>query len=302
MLAIAAIAVNPSEAMEVVGGTVGLRGRVRRAAGVIESGCTSAHAATSTGRAAGSLRPYIVGYSATTALWLISIFVPGPFRYALWTVAMADRPHDPHARVGNAQGPFRRHLPPHRTLRHVLHHRARRIRGGGGGGRAGFELTIESWIVGGLGFVIALCLWWIYFDLADTSVVGRGVLGLVYVYSHFPLLAGWRRSGKAASSQSRKRRKRPGCRGPMGAGRRNRGVRTVAGSAISEPSGLWRPQLRRPDRPRRPGPHAGGSWGRIAPAWFVALVCGRRARAATARGVDAPGRGSERLTEPIDRT
>src|SRR5205823_4148244 len=39
-------------------------------------------------------------------------------------------------------------------------------------------------------FVIALCLWWIYFDLADTSVVGRGMLGLVYVYAHFPLLAG----------------------------------------------------------------------------------------------------------------
>ena len=36
--------------------------------------------------------------------------------------------------------------------------------------------------------MIALCLWWIYFDLADTSVVGRGVLGLVYVYGH--LLAG----------------------------------------------------------------------------------------------------------------
>ena len=33
-------------------------------------------------------------------------------------------------------------------------------------------------------------MWWIYFDLADTSVVGRGALGLVYVCSHFPLLAG----------------------------------------------------------------------------------------------------------------
>jgi len=45
-------------------------------------------------------------------------------------------------------------------------------------------------MVAGLGFVIALCLWWIYLDLAETSVVGRGALGLVYLYSHFPLLAG----------------------------------------------------------------------------------------------------------------
>jgi hypothetical protein len=33
-------------------------------------------------------------------------------------------------------------------------------------------------------------MWWIYFDLADTSVVGRGVLGLIFVYGQFPLLAG----------------------------------------------------------------------------------------------------------------
>ena len=38
--------------------------------------------------------------------------------------------------------------------------------------------------------MVALCLWWICFDLADTSVVGRGALGLVFVYCHFPLLAG----------------------------------------------------------------------------------------------------------------
>src|SRR5262249_41776844 len=39
-------------------------------------------------------------------------------------------------------------------------------------------------------FITALCLWWIYFDLADTSVVGRGVLGLVFPYAHFLLFPG----------------------------------------------------------------------------------------------------------------
>jgi low temperature requirement protein LtrA len=57
-------------------------------------------------------------------------------------------------------------------------------------GVAGLEFTVECWIAGALCFVVALCLWWIYFDLADTSVVGRGALGLVFVYCHFPLLAG----------------------------------------------------------------------------------------------------------------
>jgi low temperature requirement protein LtrA len=55
---------------------------------------------------------------------------------------------------------------------------------------AGFEFTFESWVVAGMCFVVALCLWWIYFDLADTSVVGRGALGLIFVYVHFTLLAG----------------------------------------------------------------------------------------------------------------
>ena len=57
-------------------------------------------------------------------------------------------------------------------------------------GVAGVEFTWESWVVAGLCFTVGLVLWWIYFDLADTSVVGRGVLGLIFVYGHFPLLAG----------------------------------------------------------------------------------------------------------------
>src|SRR6266849_9143793 len=57
-------------------------------------------------------------------------------------------------------------------------------------GIAGTHFSAATFVVAVAGFVIALCLWWIYFDLADTSVVGRGLLGLVFVYAHFPLLAG----------------------------------------------------------------------------------------------------------------
>jgi low temperature requirement protein LtrA len=57
-------------------------------------------------------------------------------------------------------------------------------------GVAGFEFNAQSWAVASICFVIALCMWWIYFDLADTSVLGRGVLGVIYIYAHLPLLAG----------------------------------------------------------------------------------------------------------------
>jgi low temperature requirement protein LtrA len=65
-------------------------------------------------------------------------------------------------------------------------------------GVAELELSASAWIVGGVCFLTALCVWWIYFDLADTSVVGRGVLGLVFVYAHFMLLAGVAAFGEGA--------------------------------------------------------------------------------------------------------
>jgi low temperature requirement protein LtrA len=55
---------------------------------------------------------------------------------------------------------------------------------------AGFQFSFEAWVLSGACFITALCLWWIYFDLADTSVVGRGTLGLVFLYGHFPLFPG----------------------------------------------------------------------------------------------------------------
>ena len=96
---------------------------------------------------------------------------PEPYRFLLWGVR-CNRPLGHAAGLGGAHRRSDRHLAPDRALRHLLHHRARRRRRrrGGGGGR--LEFRFESWVVGGLCFLVALALWWIYFDLADTSVVG----------------------------------------------------------------------------------------------------------------------------------
>jgi low temperature requirement protein LtrA len=189
MLAIAAIAVNLHQAMAGRGGTVGFAvGYVVLRSLLIGLYLRARRHVAGQGRKL--IETYIVGYSATTGLWLGSIFVPAPSRYALWSAAM----------IIDLAIPTRAWA----TLKHhsvVVSHLTERF----GtffiivlgesliavvAGVAGFEFTFESWIVAGVGFVIALCLWWIYFDLADTSVVGRGALGLVYVYGHFPLLAG----------------------------------------------------------------------------------------------------------------
>ena len=133
---------------------------------------------------------YMVGYLVTTLIWLASIWVPGPLRPWLWVVAtFADLAIPPRAWAKLKAHPV---VVSHLTERFgtffiiVLGQSLISLVAD----LAGVHPTTGSWILAGLCFLTALCLWWIYFDLADTSVVGRGVLGLVYVYSHFLLLAG----------------------------------------------------------------------------------------------------------------
>jgi low temperature requirement protein LtrA len=133
---------------------------------------------------------YIVGYSFTTGLWLLSILATPPLRYIIWSVAMVIDLAIPTQAWRILVGPSV-----------VTSHLAERFGtffiivlgesvAAAVAGAAGIELTPASWIVAGVCFVVALSLWWIYFDLADTSVVGRGALGLVFVYAHFALLGG----------------------------------------------------------------------------------------------------------------
>jgi low temperature requirement protein LtrA len=189
MLAIAAIAVNLHEAMDGRGGTVGFAaGYVVLRVLLIALYLRARHHIVGQGRKLSGI--YIVGYSVTTGLWILSILVPSPFRYVLWAVAMALDLSVPTRAWPALKG--HSVAVSHLTERFgtffiiVLGESVVAVVAG----VAGLELTFESWAIAGLCFVIALSLWWIYFDLADTSVVGRGALGLIYVYGHFPLLAG----------------------------------------------------------------------------------------------------------------
>jgi low temperature requirement protein LtrA len=132
----------------------------------------------------------IATFSASTGLWLLSIFVPAPYRFVLWGLALgANLGVLPYA-WGMLTGP--RIVVSHITERFgtffivVLGQSVVAVVAA----VAGFEFSVTSWVVAAICFVIALSLWWIYFDLADTSVVGRGRLGLVYLYGHIPLFPG----------------------------------------------------------------------------------------------------------------
>jgi low temperature requirement protein LtrA len=189
MLAIAGVAVSIHKVMEGRGGAVGFAlGYVVLRTFLIALYLRARQHAWGQGRRLTEI--YIAGYSVTTGVWLLSIWIASPVRYGLWAAAMTVDLLIPT----RAWATLKAHTVAvsHLTERFgtffiiLLGQSLIAVVAG----LAGFEFTLQSWIVAGLCFIVALCLWWIYFDLADTSVVGRGVLGLVYVYGHFPLLAG----------------------------------------------------------------------------------------------------------------
>ena len=138
----------------------------------------------------GLIDVYLGHFSISTALWIVSIAVPAPYRQILWAVALAiDLSAPPRAwrRLPGATVVIS-----HATDRFgtffiiVLGESVISVVGG----VAGIQFSLAAWVVAGLCFVTALTIWWIYFDLADTSVLGRGALGVVYLYSHFPIFGG----------------------------------------------------------------------------------------------------------------
>jgi low temperature requirement protein LtrA len=133
---------------------------------------------------------YIVAYTFTACLWLASTLFPAPSRFLLWGVALGlELWVPPFAWRTLGPSPI---VVSHLTERFgqffivVLGQSVASVVAS----LAGFQFSFEAWVLAGACFVAALCLWWIYFDLADTSVVGRGTLGLVFVYGHFPLYPG----------------------------------------------------------------------------------------------------------------
>ena len=189
MLAIAAVAVTLHSVMEGAGETAGFAIAYAVLRAFLIGLYVRAHHHV-LGPARRLTGVYIAGYSATTGLWLLSIFLASPGRYVLWAVAMLTDLGIPTRAWRALEGA---------TI--VVSHLTERfgtffiiVLGesvvAAVAGVAGLEFTFESWLVAGGCLSIALCLWWVYFDVADTSVVGRGTLGLIFVYGHFPLLGG----------------------------------------------------------------------------------------------------------------
>ena len=134
---------------------------------------------------------YIAGFSLAAGLWLLSVFVPPPARFALWALGLvvdigtAVLPRA--ARLQRDLAVDVSHLPERfglftiivlgESVNAVVH----------GSGDHGLDLT--GAVAVALGLLIAFSFWWIYFDNLDGSVIRQGSAGsYIWIYTHLPLV------------------------------------------------------------------------------------------------------------------
>ena len=138
---------------------------------------------------------YAKGFSIAAAIWLISGFIPIPWRFALWIIALIVDFCTPLAagKLVAQIPPNFSHIPERLGLFTII------VLGEAViavvKGVSQLQWGIASAAVALLGMLIAFCLWWIYFDSVDGSplrAMGTGKMGiaLLWLYSHLPLAMG----------------------------------------------------------------------------------------------------------------
>ena len=139
---------------------------------------------------------YIKGFTVGAAIWLISAFVPEPYRFFLWAIALAVEFATPYImRREQAKVPLDvSHLPERFGLFTIL------VLGESiaavVAGLSGLGWVLAPTVTAALGVVVATGMWWMYFDNLEGNVVRRRAdqakawRPTVWIYSHLPLAAG----------------------------------------------------------------------------------------------------------------
>jgi low temperature requirement protein LtrA len=141
---------------------------------------------------------YSIGLSIAAGIWLVSVFVPLPFRLFLWVLGMAIDIGTPlllPRRLSVQFAPNVHHLPERLGFLTII------VLGisilGVVNGIAAHNWTIPSIVCAALGLGITFSLWWVYFDTVDGSEIRalreKKQIGiyLTWLYIHFPLIIGF---------------------------------------------------------------------------------------------------------------
>ncbi|NRQ33866.1 low temperature requirement protein A [Nonomuraea sp. NN258] len=147
------------------------------------------------GRHVAAARPltvrYAAGFTIAAAIWLASLAVEPPQRYAFWAVALVIDLVTPllARKHQGALPPQSEHLPERFGLFVVIV--LGEVVAAVVVGLKGHDITPGTLLIALAGVAIAMAFWWLYFGHLDESVVLRTqVAGQVWVYSHLPLSLG----------------------------------------------------------------------------------------------------------------
>lgn len=140
---------------------------------------------------AGALaRRYAAGFSLAALVWLISAFVPPPFRFFAWGIGLGIdflTPLSPESRrLQRELPPSPHHLPERLGLFTIIVFGETFLKViGGFAGEA--HILVDHVVVALLGLLLVGSLWWLYFEnVADREVDwARG--GNTFIYAHLPL-------------------------------------------------------------------------------------------------------------------
>ena len=135
----------------------------------------------------------------STLIWLGSLLVPAPERYALWVAALAIELGAPLVgrRTIAAVPVTLDHLPERVGLFTIIVLGESVVAVATGLGDVGW--SVRSTLVALAAFGLACCVWWVNFDFADSGALRRRFsTRQVYVYGHFPIVAGLTAVGAGA--------------------------------------------------------------------------------------------------------
>lgn len=137
-------------------------------------------------------RRYATGFAIAAAVWLLSIFVPPPYRFLLWVVGLLidfyTSLSPESSRLQRLLPPSPHHLPERMGLFTIIVFGESFIKVIGG--FAGHEIVLQRVLVALFGLVMVGGLWWLYFENIAEHEVNWKRGAQVWLYAHLPLQIG----------------------------------------------------------------------------------------------------------------
>ena len=134
---------------------------------------------------------FIYGFSIAVGIWLVSLVVPSPFRYAMWAIAVIIELVTPliNSRTVKAIPIDLSHIPERFGLFTII------VLGevvvATANGVSNTAWNFPTLIAAMLGFAMAAAIWWINFDFVEDNAIKSesAVPRFIYLYGHFFIVA-----------------------------------------------------------------------------------------------------------------